>query len=274
MSEIINNTASTNYTFNGSSTVNTANSNTLPVNLQTSTGLVISKTANPTTFSAGSIITYTVNITNSSGHYLNGVRIIDNLGNGNLAYVLSSASLTYNGQSYPVTPISTNPLTFTLQQLPVGASMTLTYRSQVIFNLPPFVSNITNSIKGIGYTSTGTINGFANSTISKTGTSNFSITKSSNTTDVGENEVFRYFITLSNNTSTPVSVSSITDNLPSNYTLLSISLRTGSGSETILSNSDYTLSSGNLLTIPSSTGPNITVPANGTTVVTLTGYLS
>ena len=224
MSEIINNTASTNYTFNGSTTVNTVTSNTLPVNLQTSTGLILSKTANPTTFSAGSIITYTITITNSSGNYLNGVRIIDDLGGGNLAYVLSSASLTYNGQSYPVTPISTNPLTFTLQQLPVGATMTLTYRCQVIFNLPASISTITNSVRGIGYTATGTVNGFANTTISRTGTSTFSLTKSSNTTDVGSNEVFRYFLTLTNNTATPATISSITDNLPSNYTLLSVSL--------------------------------------------------
>ena len=99
MSETINNTASTNYTFSGSSTINTATSNTLPISFQNSNGLIISKTANTTTFSTGSIITYTVNITNSSGQYLTGVRIIDDLGNGNLAYVLQSASLNYNGQS-------------------------------------------------------------------------------------------------------------------------------------------------------------------------------
>lgn len=274
MSEIINNTASTNYTFYDSSITNTATSNTHLVNLQNSSGLTLSKSATPTTFSAGSIITYRITITNSSNQYLNGVRIIDNLGNGNLAYVLSTASLNYNGQSYPVTPIATNPLTFTLQQLPVGASMTLTYKCQVIFNLPSTILSITNSVKGIGYTSNGTITGFANTTINRTGTSSFSITKSSNATDVCEYEIFKYYLTLNNNNSTGVSISSITDNLPSNYTLLSVLLKIGSGTETTLSSSDYTLSSSNVLTIPSTTGPTITVPANGITVVTLIGYLN
>lgn len=167
MSETINNSASTSYHFGDPTTVFSATSNVLPINYESSTGLNLTKTSNTDTFSIGDILTYTITITNSSGSYLNGVRIIDDIGGGNLAYVLSSASLTYNGQSYPVTPVATSPLTFTLQQLPSGATMTLTYRSQVVFNLPPTVSLITNTVRGIGYTSTGTINGFASNTIKK-----------------------------------------------------------------------------------------------------------
>ena len=166
MTQTINNSASTVYNFNGGAS-EIATSNVLPINFQSSSGLTITKTATPTTFSAGDIITYTIKITNNSGSYLTGVRIIDNLGNGNLAYVLSSASLTAGSTTYPVNPVSTSPLTFTLQQLNVGATMTLTYKSQVIFNLPPTVSMITNTVQGIGYTSSGTITGFANTTIQK-----------------------------------------------------------------------------------------------------------
>ena len=165
MSETINNSASTVYTLNG--VTNTANSNVLPVDLNSSSGLVITKTSNKSTFSIGEIITYTVTITNSSSMYLNGVRIIDNLGGGYLAYVLSSGSLTTSSQTYPVSPISTNPLTFTLQQLGVGETMTLTYKAQVVFNLPQTVSLITNSVQGIGYPYSGTITGYANNTIQK-----------------------------------------------------------------------------------------------------------
>ena len=163
----------------------TANSNVLPVNFESNTGLVITKTSNKPTFSAGEIITYTVTITNGSSSYLNGVRIIDNLGGGNLAYVVSSGSLTTSTQTYPVSPISTNPLTFTLQQLGVGETMTLTYKAQVIFNLPPTVSLITNSIEGIGYPYSGTIKGYASCTIQKKTDVDFSITKSSNVEDIG-----------------------------------------------------------------------------------------
>ena len=273
MAETINNSANTTYSFSGSSDTFSASSNILPINLASSSGLIITKTASPETFVAGDIINYTITITNSSANYLNGVRIIDNLGGGNLAYVLSSATLQ-STSTYPVTPVSTNPLTFTLQQLPVGSTMTLRYKAQVIFNLPPSVSMITNNVEGIGYTASGTITGFANSTIERRNSSEFSITKTANVTDVNPRQTFNYYITLSNNTSTDASPVSITDNLPANFTLISAGLKIGSGPVTQLLATDYTLSSSNVFSLPSSTGPVVSVPANGTTIVTLTGYLS
>ena len=250
MSETINNSAAAIYTFDGT-TSNLANSNVLPINYETSQGLTITKTADTSTFSAGSIITYTITITNNSSMYLTGVRIIDNLGGGNLAYVLSSASLTTSTQTYPVTPIATNPLTFTLT-----------------------VSLITNTVQGIGYTSTGTINGFANNTIQKKNSVEFSLTKTSNVTNVSTNQTFNYYLTLTNNTNALSSVSSLTDQLPNNFIVISVKLKVGNTAEQTLDSSDYTLSSSNLLQIPSATGPIITVPANGSTIVTITGYFN
>lgn len=273
MAEIVNNSASTTYTLTGSSTPQTVTSNTLPVILNTA-GLTLSKTANPTEFSAGDIITYTITISNTGSNYLNGVRIIDNLGGGNLAYVVGSARLTTSSETYPVTPVATNPLTFTLQQLAVGSTMTLTYRAQVIFNLPSSVTSITNSVEGIGYPASGTVTGSTSSTIQKKNSGNFSVVKSSNQTAVNPSQSFNYVITLQNNNSAIANVSNITDNLPSNYTLTGATLQIGAGSVVNLSSSDYTLSSSNQLVVPSSTGPAIIVPANGTTVLTLTGYLS
>lgn len=267
----INNSAEATYVFEGSSDTLTATSNTFPINFDNSQGLSLTKTANTSTFSAGDIITYTIQITNTSSSFLNGVRIIDNIGGGNLAYVLGSATLTSGSNTYPVTPVATNPLTFTLQQLGVGATMTLTYRCQVIFNLPSTVSQITNNVQGIGYTATGTVNGFAYSTVERSTGIDFSIIKSSNATTVSPNQNFNYYLTLTNNTATTATIFSLTDQLPTNFNLISASLKIGNGATTILNASDYTLTSGNLLTIPSATGPIITVPANGTTIITLTG---
>lgn len=271
MSEIINNSAITVATVSGNT--NTFPSNTVSINYESSSGLTLSKTASPTTYNAGDIINYTVTITNSGSNYLNGVRIIDNLGGGNLAYVVGSGRLTAGSTTYAVTPVATNPLTFTLQQLAVGSTMTLTYKAQVIFNLPSSVTTITNNVQGIGYTASGTVNGYTSATIQKK-TANFDITKSASATDVVPNQSFDYVITLTNNTDTTSSITSITDDLPDNFTLTSVKLKIGSGSTTTLSSSDYTLKAGNVLTIPSSTGPTITVPTNSTTIVTLTGYLS
>ena len=272
MAEIINNSASAVYTISG--VTNTANSNVLPVNHLSNSGLILTKNSNTNTFSVGEIINYEIVITNSSSLYLNGVRIIDDLGGGNLAYVLSSANLTIGGLTYPVTPISTNPLTFTLQQLGVGETMKLTYSAQVIFNLPPSVSLITNSVTGIGYPYSGTIKGYTSNTIQKKTTVDFSLTKSSNITEIGSNQSFSYFLTLENNTSSLATISSVTDNLPSNYTLTSVKLKIGTDPEITLSGTDYTLTSSNVLTIPSASGPLIIVPPNSTSVITLTGYFS
>ena len=167
MATTITNEAQTTYRFNGSSETATAESNVNSIILQDSSLLSLTKTASPATFLAGDIITYTIVITNNSGNFLNGVRIIDNLGGGNLAYITGSGRLATSSQSYPVNPISTNPLTFTLQQLGVGATMTLTYRAQVIFNLPTTVTSITNNVNGIGYTSTSTVTGSTSATIQK-----------------------------------------------------------------------------------------------------------
>lgn len=274
MPSTINNEASTRYQFDGTPDVSEATSNENSIVLEDIQGLTITKTASPTTFSSGDIITYTVRITNSSSSYLTGVRIIDDLGGGNLAYVLGSGSLTTLSTTYPVNPVATNPLTFTLQQLNVGQTMTLTYKSQVIFNLPGTVNSITNTVRGIGYTSTGTVNGFTNATIQKKNSVSLSIVKSASTTDVFPNQTFNYYITLTNSSGTQATIQNVTDQLPSNFVLTSVSLQIGTGSNTQLSSSDYTLTGGNLFTLPSGSGPSITVPAGGTTVVTLTGYFN
>ena len=274
MATTITNQGSTTYQFAGSTDTLTTTSNTNEVVLEDFQGLSITKNSNVSEFSAGEIITYTIRITNNSSQFLNGVRIIDNLGNGTLAYVLGSARLTTSTETYPVTPISTNPLTFTLQQLNVGATMTLTYNTQVIFNLPSTVQTITNTVQGIGYTSTGTITGFASNTIQKKTNDAFVISKSSSQTNVLPNQIFSYSLTLTNGTDTTATISSISDQLPSNFVVTSVQLRIGNTSVIELSSSDYTINGTNLITIPSITGPSITVPANGITVVTINGYFA
>lgn len=274
MATQITNSAEATYTTTGTPSPVTISSNELSITYENSSGITITKTASPTTFTAGSIIDYTVRITNTGSLYFTGVRIIDNLGGGNLAYVVGSGRLTTSSQTYSVSPVATNPLTFTLQQLAVGSTMTLTYKAQVIFNLPSSVDTIINTAQAIGYTSTGTENAFANSTISRNSTSDVSITKSSTLDTVVPNQNFTYNITLTNGTSDDATVSSIKDTLPSAFTITSVKLKIGSGSQTTLSSSEYSLSSSNEFETPTSSGPTITIPANGSTVLSISGYLS
>jgi uncharacterized repeat protein (TIGR01451 family) len=104
--------------------------------------------------------------------------------------------------------------------------------------------------------------------------SDVSIVKSASATSVVRDQSFEYYITLKNHTDETIDVVDVTDQLPDNFVLTSVKLKIGSDAQTTLSSSDYTLSSSNYLTIPSSTGPSITIPANGTTVITLTGYIN
>ena len=273
MPTTVTNQTTTEYILNGSTDVLVTTSNEHDVVLQDLQGITLTKTANTSTFNAGQIITYTVQITHNSSHFFNGVRIIDNLGGGNLAYVVGSASLTVGSLTYPVTPVATSPLTFTLQELNVGGTMTLRYNCQVIFNLPTTVNTITNTVQGIGYTSTGTVTGFASNTVSRTPSSDLTVTKGSTLSSVYPNQVFSYILTFTNSTSGIITLNSVTDQLPSNFVVTNISYRVGSGTTNNLLGTDYTLTGTNFLTIPSGTGPNITVPANGSTIITITGYL-
>ena len=152
--------------------------------------------------------------------------------------------------------------------------MTLTYKAQVVFNLPTTITEITNSVEGIGYTSSGTVTGFTNSTITRNSTSTVEIAKSASASTVVPNQSFTYFLTISNGESEEVTVSNITDQLPSAFTVTSLKMKVGTATETTLVSSDYTLSPSKELVVTKVNGSSITVPANGTTVLSITGYLS
>ena len=274
MPSTINNEASVTYQFIDASETNTITSNEQQITLEDGQGLTLTKTGSPSEFVAGEIITYSIDITNNSSSNLTGVRIIDNLGGGNLAYVVGSATLTTSSLTYSVSPVATNPLTFTLQQLNVGATMTLTYRCQVVFNLPSNVNVITNSVQGIGYTNTSTITGFANFTIRRANGGDFSITKGASESVVFPKQVFSYRITLSNGSGVDARAISIVDQLPSNFIVTSVSLRMGQQNPVQLLLSDYLVTGTNLLTISSVMSQTLTVAAGSLITVFVTGYFN
>lgn len=272
MSTTITNEATTVYQYVGSASTETVSSNTNSIVLEDASGLTITKSPSATNFAPGDIITYTVTITNNIGSYLTGVRIIDNLGAGNLAYVSGSATVSTLSTTYPVTPVSTSPLGFALQQLNVGQTMTLTYRAQVIFNLSSSVTLITNSIQGIGYTADSTVSGYANSTISRVSGSNVTSRKTSSVSEVYPRQILSYYITLSNNNSQSVAnVISIVDELPQNFVVTNLMVKVGSSNAVMLNSGDYSLIS-NVLTVTSVNGSVITIPSGETTVLTINGY--
>ena len=76
---------------------------------------------------------------------------------------------------------------------------------------------------------------------------------------------------MQNNTNSNIISATTTDVLPSNFILTSVFLKIGNGNNIELLNNDYTLI-GNTLTIPSGSTFPVSVPANGTTLITVNGY--
>ncbi len=268
---IISNEASATYTFAGDASQFTSNSNNHTMTLQLENGLDLTKSSVPTTFVAGDIITYTLRITNSSGSFLSGVRVVDDLGGGNLAYVVGSASLSTLSTSYPATPSATNPLTFVLQELNVGQTMTLTYKAQVIFSLPASVSTITNSVQVTGYTASGTVENSTSAVITKRNAMSLSIAKTSSASTVMPNQSFNYILSINNPNSVASTIVNIVDQFVSNFVLSGITIKIGSGMTVTLLASDYTFTADKLLTISSVSGAAITIPATSTAIFTITG---
>ena len=275
MAENIMNEATISYVFSGSTEARTDTSNVTNVTLRDANGISITKTSGSTTFVPGGTITYVVTITNTGTSWFSGVRITDNLsGNGYLTYVPDSAVLFINSQYLAPEIASTSPLVFTLSPLSVGQTMVLTYTCRVPNTIPATVESITNTVEGIGYTFNSTATDTSSHTVTRSSVSEVNITKTASAESVAPGELFSYTLTLTNQGTTLANVTSVVDDLPEQFTISSIRLRIGTGATTTLSTSDYVLDSNNRLTIPSSTGPSITVPGSGSTVITITGTLS
>ena len=86
------------------------------------------------------------------------------------------------------------------------------------------------------------------------------------------NQPFNYIIKLANNTNSVINITTITDNLHSNYNLTSVTLKEGPNAPVTLSNSDYTIDSNNTMVISSVLGQPIVISPNSVYLLTLAGY--
>ena len=280
MATEVTNQATVNYTTTGSSEPQSETSNVSTITLLDESALSINKYTQQSSFTPGGTVTYHIDIENTGTQYFTGVRIIDDLGGTPqyLSYVNGSATLYYNNQVLQAEVESTNPLVFTLSPLASGNKMILTYTCRVSNSIPSTVNSITNSVEGIGYTASDKVTDYTSAVITRNTSANLDITKAASSSSVSQGQVFSYTITLTNQGTTTALVTNITDDLPQNFNIVSVQLKVGTANTTTLSSSDYTVSSNNEFTVPSSTGPTITVPptsssGSGKTVLTITGYI-
>ena len=288
MATPINNYASATYAYTGKASQESVISNTATTNLITEYAISGYKESLNSSFRAGQNITFYIHFSNDGTSPLYNITISDDLGgSGNLLnYVDSSAILNINGTISTITPTTLNPLTFTIPGvINSGELVTITYVVQVSSGIEDTVTEITNTatIQAHEESATGPIISVSPSpsvTLPLEDYAQVSMTKSVSTNEINIYEQFSYTLTLVNSGNLEATNIVITDKLPENFVISSITSVTN-GIQTTYSASDYDIdSSTNTLTLPNATSTNvIIVPAStssgdGTTLITINGSIS
>lgn len=286
MATTINNIASATYNF-GRSESASAISNTATTNLIEEFSVSGTKITNNSTFRNGENITYQISVSNDGTSSLYNVTVTDNLGGDTnpLTYVDGSGTFNINGITSFIIPTAVRPLTFVLPSpLSSGETATIVFVARVSSGLASDVTSIENTatITAREGSETGdeiSVTPSPTTTVERGDFAEVSLVKDVSSSQVTSGETFSYKITLTNSGNLDATGVVITDTLPDNFTIETITSETN-GVTTTFSASDYSVdSSSNTLTLPSGSSLSITVPASsdgtsGQTVVTITGSIS
>lgn len=176
--------------------------------------LTATKTAVPSTYSAGDTVTYIISILNSGATAVTGVTVTDNLGgydfNGEtvtpLTYIDSSVRYYVNGDI--ITPPATTagpPLTISGITIPANGNALIIYQARANEFAPlASDSSITNTATITSEDISEAIT--ASATIESSDRANLSITKSLSPETVTENGELTYTFVIQNTGNTPVTV--------------------------------------------------------------------
>lgn len=270
----IENFATVSYTSGGIAA--TKVSNIAEISVESAVGFT--KTSLGDTYGDGSVLTYILTITNSSGSAITGSTITDNLGTyvfgatelTPLEYV-SPAVLLINGQDVSaqlgVDSSLQGSLIFTIPTIPAGATANIIYKAQVNDYAPLAIdSTIIN-------TSTFESNSecadtTASATVSVANAANISIIKQMCPNPVICGDTITYTIKIYNYGNTAAENVVLTDDFnpaPDNITV--------SRDGVLLVGTDYTYSDGTL-TVPSATGTAVSVPPATFTQDPVTGIVT
>lgn len=281
----ITNTASSTYSF-GSGRVSSATSNIASTTLLAQFQIEATKTAQVSTYRAGDNVPYILELKNTGTSTVYNVSISDNLGGGGeLDYVTGSAYIINNGVLTQVTPTSTSPLEITvIDEMPSESDIIVLYTARVDPNLASTIDDITNTVTLTAFETAGGTEisdlPTPTATITRESYALVQMTKVVSSSEIRVGVPFSFYITLENSGNIDATDIVITDILPANFTINSITSNTG-GVITNFTSSDYTLdASTNTLTMPSSSSSlTITVPSASSssgnqTIVTITGQIS
>lgn len=288
MATQINNYASATYAYSGRVGQENIISNTATTNLITPYAISGYKDSLNNSFRAGQNMTYYIHIVNEGTSPLYNVTVSDNLGgSGNLlTYLTGSAILNLDGEISSINPTTLSPLTFVIPgSFSPNSKATITYIAQVSSGITNNTTEITNSatIQASEESEGGTtisVLPIPTKTLPIDDFALVSMTKSVSTNEINIDEPFSFNLTLVNRGNLEATNITITDILPENFVISSITSETGN-TQTTIGESDYSLdTTTNTLTLPSTTSTlNISVPpatgtVEGTTTITINGRIT
>ena len=288
----ITNFGTMNYTVGGQN--ETLSSNTISTDLNVSYNSNMVKGASQSEFAPGDTVTYQIRTTNTGTGTFYNLSLSDNLGSATtvkpLAYVENSVSaFLYNGAgtlvSSPAVTVSAdengNAVFSVAGSVPEGYVLVLTYDATVNSTLETTVTSVTNT--ATFNANEGGVTGAAYSNTASTTINRETVTtvKSANAASVTPGDDLVYTFTLTNIGTNEVSVSSLTDQLPANFTTENaITVTIGANTVTYLKDTDFTVSdSNNLVIAPAAASTPLTIPAAtgetaGVTTISIPGTVS
>ncbi len=283
----LNNQASIRYNYSGAGT-GTAVSNTVTTNLLDRYTLAATKTPLSSTFRPGENVTYVIRVENNGSGDLYNVTIADDLGGGaDTPLVYNPASLRAYVDSIPVTispVVQGGTLTAVLPApLPAGTAAILVYTAQVRPDVDFTLQSITNTVAvtANGGSAAGpavTVTPSPTATLLRDSYAEVTLYKEADKQSVMAGEPLTYTFTLTNQGNQAADSVTLTDQLPTGFSVTQVSVSAG-GATTVLAPGDYTVAADNTITIPSTTGKAIAVPAAtvaapGIATVAITGTVA
>lgn len=286
----LNNQASIRYNYNNNAGTGTASSNTVTTNLLDQYTLAATKTPLSTTFRPGEHATFVLRVENSGSGDLYNVTVTDNLGGGGatapLLYNQGSLRAYVNSAPIAVSPTATGgTLTVTIPGvLPAGGVAILVYTAQVRPDVDFALGSITNTANvtanggSVGGTAV-TVTPAPTAVLLRDTYAEVSLYKEADKQNVMAGEPLTYTFTLTNNGNLAADDVTLTDVLPTGYTVTQVEVTSGDVTS-VLPTGDYTVDTGsNTITIPAASATPITVPAAtstapGVTTVTVTGTVT
>ena len=268
--ETITNQAHVTFSYGDLETTKTNNSNIVNSSIKDKYSLSVEKTSTTECFKAGEIISYIVSVKNTGCGCLSNFEITDTLGGeGYASFVNGSGKIFIGGTMSNIVPTALSPLTFSVSgRLERDEEFVLQYNVLVDSNISSEVNEITNSVEVRGYAcgcscddnDSRFVEGTAEHTITKCEYAEVLITKAVSNDNVCCGEEVDYIITLTNTGNVDATNVVVTDSLPTNFTVMSIS-KENNGVHYKYDSSEYTVDDSNLLTLPNETGTIIEVPA-------------